>query len=180
MSQLKVNSIVPVGGLPSGSSGGIIQIRQTVKTDVSSAQVGSNTLSGSVGLDVNITPSSASSKILILVSASVSGSHSGETQGIVLLRGGSVITGASGDADGSRGLASSMAYLINSGGSVQTISMQYLDSPASTSQQTYSIQLKYFAGASSHTIYINRLKSDDNAHYRTRSASFVTAMEVTA
>jgi len=179
MSTLKVNKIIPTAGVPTGGGGGIIQIVQTVKTDVASASVNSNTLSGSVGLDVNITPTSTSSKILILASASVSGSHSGETQGIVLLRGGSVITGASGDADGSRGLASSMAYLINSGGSVQTISMQYLDSPASTSQQTYSIQLKYFAGGT-HTIYINRLKSDDNAQYRTRSASFVTAMEVSA
>ena len=33
MSQLKVNSIVPAGGLPSGSNGGIIQVKQTLKTD---------------------------------------------------------------------------------------------------------------------------------------------------
>ena len=180
MSQIKVNSIIPVAGVPTGGGGGIIQIKQTVKTDVASASVGSNTLSGSVGLDVNITPTSTSSKILILATASVSGSHSGETQGIVLLRGGSVITGASGDAAGGRGLASSMSYLINSGGSAQAISMQYLDSPASTSQQTYSIQLKYFSGASSYTIYLNRLKDDTNAYYRSRSMSSVTAMEVSA
>ena len=179
MSQLKVNSIIPVAGVPTGGGGGIIQIKQTVKTDVVSASVNSNTLSGSVGLDVNITPTSTSSKILIIANACVSGSHSGETQGIVLLRGGSVVTGASGDADGSRGLTSSMSYLINSGGSVQAIPMHYLDSPASTSQQTYSIQLKYFAGGT-HTMYLNRLNSDDNAQYRTRSMSSVTVMEVSA
>ena len=33
MSQIKVNSIVPTGGLPSGANGGIIQPIQTVKTD---------------------------------------------------------------------------------------------------------------------------------------------------
>ena len=37
MSQLKVNSIVPVGGLPSGASGGgIIQVVQAVKTNTAS------------------------------------------------------------------------------------------------------------------------------------------------
>ena len=33
MSQLKVNSIVPAGGLPSGANGGIIQVVSTTKTD---------------------------------------------------------------------------------------------------------------------------------------------------
>ena len=34
MSQIKVNSIVPAGGLPSGATaGGIIQVVQSVKTD---------------------------------------------------------------------------------------------------------------------------------------------------
>ena len=30
MSQLKVNSIVPAGGLPSGSNGGIIKVKQAL------------------------------------------------------------------------------------------------------------------------------------------------------
>ena len=48
MSQLKVNSIVPVGGLPSGSNGGIIQIRQVVKTDTFSESVSSGSESSFV------------------------------------------------------------------------------------------------------------------------------------
>ena len=178
MSQLKVNSIVPVGGLPSGANGGIIQVVQTVKTDVASVSVNSNTLSGSVGLDVNITPSSSSNKILIHCCACVSGNHDGETSGIVLLRGGSVITAGSGDADGSRGTASSTTFNVNSGGQVAAIPLFYLDSPASTSQQTYSVQLKYFAGGT-HVTYLNRVRSDDDAQYRPRSMSSITAMEVT-
>ena len=179
MSQIKVNSIIPVSGVPTGGGGGIIQIKQTVKTDVASASVNSNTLSGSVGLDVNITPTSTSSKILIHACACTSGSHDGETQGIVLLRGGSVITAASGDADGNRGLTSSMTFNVNSGGQVAAIPLFYLDSPASTSQQTYSVQLKYFAGGT-HTIYLNRVRSDDNQSYRPRSMSSITVMEVSA
>ena len=33
MSELRTNRIVPRDGLPSGSSGGIIQVRSTTKTD---------------------------------------------------------------------------------------------------------------------------------------------------
>ena len=71
MSQLKVNSIVPVNGLPAGSSGGIIQVKQTVKTDEFS-----NTTQDSffdvTGIAVSITPSSNSNKILIVINLEVS------------------------------------------------------------------------------------------------------------
>ena len=33
MSELRTNRIIPRDGLPSGSAGGIIQVKQTVKTD---------------------------------------------------------------------------------------------------------------------------------------------------
>ena len=36
MSTLKVNSIIPVSGVPTGGGGGIIQIKQAVKTDTTS------------------------------------------------------------------------------------------------------------------------------------------------
>ena len=67
MSQLKVNSIVPVGGLPSGSNGGIIQVKQTIKKDVftTSQYVGSG-YTDLTGLSVAITPSSNSNKILVV------------------------------------------------------------------------------------------------------------------
>ena len=56
MSQLKVNSIVPAGGLPSGSNGGIIQVKQTLKTDAFS--MNSNSFTDVTGMSVVITPSS--------------------------------------------------------------------------------------------------------------------------
>ena len=57
MSQLKVNSIVPVGGLPSGANGGIIQVVQSVKTDTASHSVSVGGISGDV-MSATITPSS--------------------------------------------------------------------------------------------------------------------------
>ena len=54
MSQIKVNSIIPAGGLPAGSNGGIIQVKQTVKTDTfSSTTTGSDV--DITGLSVSIT-----------------------------------------------------------------------------------------------------------------------------
>ena len=51
MSQLKVNSIIPAGGLVSGSNGGIIQVVQTVKTDTFSKQ--STAFADITGLSAN-------------------------------------------------------------------------------------------------------------------------------
>ena len=65
MSQLKVNSIVPAGGLTSGANGGIVQIvnshlktRQTISASASFQ---------ATGLSATITPSSNNSKILVVV-----------------------------------------------------------------------------------------------------------------
>ena len=62
MSQIKVDSIVPSGGLPSGSSGGIVQIKSVTKTDTFSAT--SNSYTDVTDLTLSITPQSTSNKIL--------------------------------------------------------------------------------------------------------------------
>ena len=95
MSQLKVNSIVPVTGLPSGANGGIIQIvnshlktRQTISAS-SSFQ--------STGLSATITPSSNNSKILIIVNGVYSVNDNSSTQYLTrfkLYNGSSEITDA--------------------------------------------------------------------------------------
>ena len=72
MSQLKVNSIVPVGGLPSGSNGGIIQVKQSFKNDTFSAA--STSMTDITGMSVAITPSATSSKILIFADLAIGNS----------------------------------------------------------------------------------------------------------
>lgn len=65
MSQLKVNSIVPSGGLPSGANGGIIQmVTSHMKTRQS---ISASTNFQATGLSATITPSSNNSKILIVI-----------------------------------------------------------------------------------------------------------------
>ena len=66
MSQIKVNSIIPVGGVPTGGGGGIIQ---TVIASTTTHFSTSSTSYVDTGVTANITPTSATSKILIMIDA---------------------------------------------------------------------------------------------------------------
>ena len=105
MSQIKVNSIVPAGGLPSGSNGGIIQVKQTVKTDTMSTSGTGGAYQDITGLSVTITPSSNANKILVIPSILMA-ADSGHRHGYRILRGSTVI--CVGDDAGSRNPATSM------------------------------------------------------------------------
>ena len=68
MSELRTNRIVPRDGLPSGSSGGIIQIKYAIKNDTQSiASQGSpyTWVVDITGLSVSITPTRSDSKFLV-------------------------------------------------------------------------------------------------------------------
>ena len=176
MSQLKVNSIVPAGGLPSGSNGGIIQVKQTVKTDVSSfSSSNTNTFVDLSGLSVAITPSSNSNKILILFTVST-GTNQG-TINIRLVRGSTNIV--IGDSSSSRLSTTISRRSQSSPYSLEVTPMSYtfLDSPATTSETTYKLQGTLGSSYNS-TFYINRSQSDTDADYGSRVTSTITAMEV--
>ena len=95
MSQLKVNSIVPVGGLASGANGGIIQI---VNSHLKTRQtISASTDFQATGLSATITPSSNNSKILIIVNGVYSVNDNSNTQYLTrfkLYNGSSEITDA--------------------------------------------------------------------------------------
>tara|TARA_Y100000401_G_scaffold108509_1_gene103809 strand:+ start:256 stop:888 length:633 start_codon:yes stop_codon:yes gene_type:complete len=168
------------------TAGKVLQVIQTVVTGTYSESFASNASSSSCGLDLNITPSATTSKILIQAVANVSNSDAIDTTcGIILFKGGSELTGAIGAADGNRERLSSQSYTPytsgqGSGYKVVAIPFHYLDSPSSTSQQSYSIRLRYNTTSGSETVYLNRTKDDDNAYYRDRSISTITAMEIAA
>ena len=63
MSELRTNRIIPRDGLPSGSSGGIIQVKSVTKTDPFDTL--STSYTDVTGLAVSITPTRADSKILV-------------------------------------------------------------------------------------------------------------------
>ena len=164
------------------NTGNILQVKQTVVTSGYSEAINVGAASSSCGLDVSITPSSTSNKILVLGVANVANSDSIETSsGVILFRGGSAITGALGTTVGNRIYnVSSQSYTENAGYSCQAIPIHFLDSPSSTSAQTYSIRLVYHTTSSTETIYLNRTRDDDNQYYRGRAMSSITVMEVAA
>ena len=177
MSQIKVNSIIPVSGVPTGGGGGIIQIKQTVKTDVF------NTTSSSfvdvTGLSVAITPTSNTSKVLVQVNLGMVGGEQVGYAGFRILRGSTAI-GIGTTASGNRVNVSFVANHSrdsdwNSEGGVF---YQFLDSPATTSETTYKLQM--FSGYQSKSININRSEPNDDAAYNQRTASSITVMEVSA
>ena len=176
MSQLKVNSIVPAGGLPSGANGGIIQTIQAAKTDTFSTT--SSTFTDVTGLSATITPSSNSNKILVKVFLGfVSGyaSNSAVYPHFVLVRGSTEI--GKGDSSGNRTDCSFAVLTNDHGGYTGTSgSFEFLDSPATTSATTYKLQM--LSGYNNNQIYINRMYNDDNESYTTSAASTFTLMEV--
>ena len=173
MSQLKVDSIVPRGGLPSGSSGGVIQTKSTIKTDTSSYSVGNGGTSSDV-VTVTITPQSASSKILI--HATLSGSKSDQGMFLKLFRGSTQI--ARGDSDGScqrvyTHLLTDQSFIMSS------CSCTFLDAPSTTSSTTYHLKAGH-PSPSTTTVYFNRSNNDSNAVQIPRGISTLMLMEVTA
>jgi len=175
MSQLKVNSIIPVAGVPTGGGGGIIQMKQTVKTDAFSTT--STSAVDVTGLSVSITPTSTSSKIL--VTYDVKASCENVQMSFFLLRDSTNIY--RGDQVGSnRTRTSSVIGGIpdpsEANRTPQQMHVMFIDSPATTSAITYKIQCQLNTGDG----YVNRARDDTDNVYRTRTASSITVMEVSA
>ena len=174
---------ISAGGLPdgcvtaddlaSGVGGKILQVVQTVKTDTASESVASGNLSSTIYLPTNITPSSASNKILITVSICL---QDYAQVYIALQRDGSSI--CVGDAEGNRQRVTSGTYMFDSV-SLATVNAQFLDSPSTTSQVTYGVKLAFRDNQAS-TIYVNRTEANNDYSYAFRGASTLILQEVAA
>ena len=172
MSQIKVDSIVPSGGLPSGSSGGIVQIKSVTKTDTFSAT--STSYTDVTDLTLSITPQSTSNKILVSYNLTCGTEDSGYQWGIRLMRDSTPIF--VGDTAGSRDRVSN--FVRNNGSDLHTVypSGQHLDSPSTTSSVTYKLQV--VAYSSGRALHINKVHNDTDDAAVGRSASSITVMEV--
>ena len=82
---------------------------------------------------------------------------------------------ATGDAAGRR-TSVSVATTNPSGSRMKAIGFNHLDSPNSTSAQTYTLQVT--GNNASGYIYINATNSDTDAFYRPRGVSTITVMEI--
>ena len=156
-------------GLPAGA---VLQVVQTTKTDTFSTT--STSFTDITGMTVNITPSSTSNKVLVLVHCPITMGDAGG--GFTLLRGSTEIF--RGDAASSRqrftatGLyGSSGNNAVYSGGTGTAV---FLDSPSSTSEQTYKLQAKIRAT----TLYVGLTLYDTDNDNASRNPSSITVMEI--
>jgi len=157
---------IPKAALPTGS---VLQVVSTTKTDTFSTS--STSYVDITGLSVSITPSSATSKIYVVLS--ISGSESAGW-GYQLVRGSTAI--CIGDSGGGSRRQASGGMSVRDTNGVNNGSVSYLDSPATTSSTTYKVQMY----VPSSTGYINRTFGDVDAAYTIRSASTITVMEIAA
>ena len=137
---------IPKAALPTGS---VLQVTQTSYTTSTST-----TSEGYVttGLSASITPTSATSKILVLISVGQYSTADGDQSGgpFALYRGASEIAA----------LSSNTGYIVNTTTTIMPLFFQYLDSPATTSSTTYQVYIKNVSGG---TIYISQGKSSITA-----------------
>ena len=176
MSELRTNRIVPRDGLPSGSSGGIIQVKQAVKTD-SSFNTSSTSFTDITGLSVSITPTRSDSKILIFMDVKI-GTDTNYVSGYVRMVRDSTPIYIGDDAGTSATRATAgMADDPNNQFPYQ-MTGQFLDSPATTSATTYKLQLKTESSGNTGTVYVNRSGSIGSGSQDVVTASSILVMEV--
>jgi len=157
--------------MPSGST---LQVVSTTKTDT--FVVTSNSFVDITGLTATITPSSASSKILVTVAVSFSGASNAYVA-FYVVRGSTAILQPT---ETGTGIECAGGYAINNQGnnpySVHKELMTGLDSPNTTSAITYKVQVSPMR-TSSQPISINRSHTiGDNNQFRTTST--ITVQEI--
>jgi hypothetical protein len=152
----------------------VLQVVSTTKVDTFTTS--STTFTDITGLDVTITPSSASSQILVFAQINASNDTTIAWLQLNLVRGSTAID--VGTAVGSRTATSAQVdYFSGGGGAVITTPLIFLDSPATTSATTYKIQGR---NTSAGTSYVNRSKGDTDAATQGRFASTITVLEISA
>ena len=174
----RVLTLPDTGNLTLGKTG-ILQVVQAAKTDTASTTSGTYvTISG---LSVNITPSSTSSKILVIADVKA-GNDGGNGYYLQIVRDSTAIY--VGDAASGKQQCVQQTYGGGDTGEgkygMAKMGGTFLDSPNPTSQVTYAVQFLRLGGNSPQTLYVNRVGSETAGEYVGRAASSITAIEVAA
>ena len=155
-----------VNRIPASTSA-ILQVVSVTKVDTFTTS--STSFTDVTGLTASITPTSTSSKILVLSKVAIN-TRSLAIGDIQLLRGATVIGG--GTAAGNR--VSGMSAFYAEAAGTTDLSTNFLDSPASVSSQTYQIQARTNTGV----LGINTSADDADVALIARTSSTITLMEI--
>tara|TARA_B100001248_G_C27063630_1_gene310717 strand:- start:26 stop:550 length:525 start_codon:yes stop_codon:yes gene_type:complete len=172
-SELRVDRILPVDGVPTGGGGGIIQIKQALKTDAFSTS--STSFTDITGLSVTLTPKFSTSKVFI--SFDIATGHTASSQqSIQLVR---QVSGSDTIINACAYDSSTSMFYVDAADSYETwdrnhVTYQCIDSPATTSAVNY--RLRTYIYSSSQTQYVNRCHNSAN----NTGSSTLTVMEISA
>jgi hypothetical protein len=164
---------IATSSLTAAATGKVLQVVSTSKTDTFSTT--SQSYTAVTGLSAVITPSSTSSKILVMVQICLgTGSY---TALYSLRRGSTDILLADAASNRARTTAVINPRDTDTTRMNNAIPTTFLDSPNTTSATTYQAYIK--CRSSGHTIYVNRSSNDnDSSTYDPRTTSTITVMEI--
>lgn len=161
---------------PNGGAGKILQVLQTVKTDVFSTTSNSYVLV--TGLTQAITAASTSNKILINVTLYGGVSSGNYVAGFKLAKDGSAMDGNTiGAASGNNAESGTFRFRNATDTHAEEASFMFLDTPADTNSHTYGLLMKVFSSA---TARLGTTGTNGNYDQHMRCPCTITVMEVGA
>ena len=181
MSQIKVNSIIPVAGHITGGGGGIIQAKQTVRTSTFSQTLARAAISNSF-MSIDFTPLKSNSILKLTAFMCVGCGPVGglPRAGFIIAADGTTISGATGDQGPSsqgRVLSQSSTTDSNEQFGICNLGGTYFHTVSNTNQVTYSVKIVSVEGDQV-DFYVNRAYDNTNAGYLARSISTLTIEEI--
>ena len=166
-------SAVSLGGSATIGGGKIGQVVST-HTNATSFSTSSSTLVDVTGMSVSITPSAASSKILVI--ASVTATSNESTRCFLGLKRDSTVI-ANGNPSSSQIAGVNTGHEQEGNNALFNYHISFLDSPNSTSSLTYKVT---GCAEGSDVFRLNRSPGDADSSTVSRGASSITVMEVLA
>ena len=154
--------------------GKVGQVLQAVKTDTQNTTT-DNTATDISGLSQAITPSAATSKILVLFTVNIAADPEDHAAIRIVRDSTNIFVGA--DSDSGQNVTGAVRMMSDDQYHVVTISGQYLDSPSTTNATTYKI-----TGESNDEFFINRPHTitGTTTVQRPVTSSSITVIEVLA
>jgi hypothetical protein len=150
---------------------------QTVNSSTFSQSLATGAFTSNL-LTTTITPSSNTSKILLLVTVHGENARTANAELGFRLRRGSTSIGVGG-ADGSRPQVTSAFTVPGDDASLVSMSAMFLDSPGVATAVSYHVQLINL-DTTTRVVYLNRTTNDTNSVAGPRPVSSLTAIEVAA
>ena len=169
-----VTSVNGAAGAVTFSAGKVLQVVSVSKVDAFSTTT-TNSWVDITGMAASITPTSASSKILVMVQLTIGGGGNNYGRGYGVKRGATHLNLGTYGTGNPGSFSASTNHAGGGDGGVNTAPFTYLDSPATTSSITYQVEL--FADSRSVTgTKINR--TQDGTNVGSYGSSTITLMEI--